>query len=252
MSNRQRLFPSLAVIAIAAATCLAAAAPAAQMPAGELLELSIAYHDPDGLWESGSFRFRIAGTRPLAGPTFTGAIIDNESGRFHLERERMGRTIESTVTGDECWTRLDGSSEFTEQEAERFGLGCDAMKRMRDYHTYLYGLPMKLRDAGTRIDPEATRTAFEGRDVWQLRVTYDPEVGADTWYFYFDLETYALVGYRFYHDEAANDGEYIVLDREASGGGLRLPKVRAWYTHGDDRLLGTDTIQSIERLSRDR
>jgi hypothetical protein len=221
------------------------------MSAEEALSRSIEYHDPAGIWTAGSFRFRIVGTRPLAGPTFTTIIIDNAAGRFHLERERLGRMIETTITGDECWTRLDGSTEYSEEEADRFGLSCDSMRTTRDYHVYLYGLPMKLRDEGTRVGPEATRVPFEGRDSWQIRVTYDPEVGTDTWYFYFDAETWALIGYRFYHDEGANDGEYIVLDREVTGGGLRLPKVRAWYTHGDERLLGTDTIQAIERLDRE-
>lgn len=247
--------PTRTMLRVALLSLLAAAAPAIAgqetMPATELLDRSIAYHDPAGIWAAGSFRYRIVGTRPLAGPTFTTIVIDNATGRFHLERERLGRKVESTVTGGDCWTRLDGSSEYNEAEAERFGLDCERMRTTRDYHVYLYGLPMKLRDEGARIDPDATRTQFEGREAWQIRVTYDPTVGTDTWYFYFDPSSHALIGYRFYHDEAANDGEYIVLDREVEGGGLRLPKVRAWYTHGDERLLGTDTIQAIERLDRE-
>ena len=77
----------------------------------------------------------------------------------------------------------------------------------------------------------------------RLRVTYDEGVGDDTWYFYFDPRSYALVGYRFYHDPAKNDGEYIVLEGESEIGSLRLPRTRKWYTHADDRHLGTDTIR---------
>lgn len=231
-----------------------AAAPATPqtMSAQDVLSRSINYHDPEGLWSTSSFRIVLAGTRHIAGATMTTIVVDNADGRFHMERSRFGRVVETTVTGDDCWTRLDGSSELTEQQIQRFRLGCDEMKRARDYHVYLYGLPMKLRDAGTIIDPEATRAEFDGGDVWQLRVTYDPDVGTDTWYLYFDTESFALVGYRFYHDESANDGEYITLARETAGGGLRLPKVRSWYTNADGNLLGTDTVRSIERLSRDR
>lgn len=217
--------------------------------AHDVLSRSIAYHDPDGEWFYGSYRIELAGTRPLAGPTLSIIIIDNVAGRFHLQRDRFGARIESDVTGDECWTRLNGSSDLTDQQIERFGLSCEQMRSSRNYYTYLYGLPMKLRDPGTILDPEAERTQFQGRDAWSIRVTYDPEVGGDTWYFYFDPQSWALIGYRFYHDEAANDGEYIVLEREASGGGVVLPKVRTWYTHGDERLLGTDTIRSIDKLS---
>ena len=82
-------------------------------------------------------------------------------------------------------------------------------------------------------------------------MTYDPEVGTDTWYFYFDPSNYALVGYRFYHDESANDGEYIILDRLEEGD-MRLPKVRSWFRNNDDELLGTDKLMEMERISRDR
>ncbi len=221
-------------------------------PAADILQHSIDYHDPEGLWSWNSFRIQLAGTRPIAGPTLTEIVVDNAAGRFTMQRDRYGQLIETAVTGDECWTKLDGSIDFTPEQAERFSLGCDQMRRQRDYYTYLYGLPMKLRDRGTLLHPEAIRTEFQGQAVWQVRITYDPAVGSDTWYFYIDPWSFALVGYRFYHDEAANDGEYIILDRITEGGGVRLPKVRSWYRNDNDELLGTDTVRSVERLSRDQ
>lgn len=215
----------------------------------ELLARSIDYHDPRGRWLHSSWRLELLGTRPLAGATETTIILDHVDGRYHQERRRDGRLIEATVTGDECWVRVDGSSELEPEQIEEYRLTCPTLRSTRDAHAYLYGLPMKLRDEGARIAPEAHRDRFAGRDVWSLRVTYDPEIGGDTWYFYFDPESHALVGYRFYHDETAGDGEYVVLDREVQGDGLRLPKVRTWYTNAEGRLLGTDTIRSLERLS---
>jgi hypothetical protein len=76
-----------------------------------------------------------------------------------------------------------------------------------------------------------------------LKVSYDPETGSDTWYFYFNPETYALAAYQFYHDPAKNDGEYILLEGEAEVGGMRLPKRRSWYTNKERRFLGTDILQ---------
>jgi len=116
---------------------------------------------------------------------------------------------------------------------------------MRDYYVYLWGLPMKLRDPGTQLGGVKS-TTFTDQDAYSLRVTYAPEVGKDVWYFYFDRETAALVGYRFYHDEAKNDGEVIVLEGEYEGHGMRLPESRAWTTHQDDRYLGTDTLLAID------
>jgi hypothetical protein len=239
-----------AAVLIGAAT-MGAANP--QMPpAADILQHSIDYHDPQGLWSWNAFRIQLAGTRPIAGPTLTEIVIDNVAGRFTMQRDRYGQLTETAVTGEDCWTRLDGSSELTPEQVERYRLSCEQMRGERDYHTFLYGLPMKLRDPGTLLHPEAIRTEFQGEDVWQVRITYDPDVGTDTWYFYIHPRSFALVGYRFYHDEAANDGEYIVLDRITEGGGMRLSKVRSWYSNSDDRLMGTDTVRSIERLSRNQ
>jgi len=105
---------------------------------------------------------------------------------------------------------------------------------------------MKLRDAGTRLEGEPFETDFQGRTVLAQRVTYDAEVGSDTWHFYFDPESARLVGCRFNHDEASNDGEYMVFEGEIESQGMRLPRVRSWYVNRDDKFLGTDTLQSVE------
>jgi len=69
-------------------------------------------------------------------------------------------------------------------------------------------------------------------------------VGKDIWYFYFDKKTVALIGYRFYHDESKNDGEYITLDGEEIIQGIRIPKNRKWYYNKDDKFLGADFLIS--------
>ena len=116
----------------------------------------------------------------------------------------------------------------------------------RNYYTYLWGMPMKLRDPGTRIDPDVTDAWYQEQKVWSVRVTYDAEVGSDTWYFYFDQQSQALVGYRFYHDEAKRDGEYIVLKGKTEVSGMRIPSHRSWYTNAEGRHLGDDILVGLE------
>jgi uncharacterized protein DUF6503 len=76
---------------------------------------------------------------------------------------------------------------------------------------------MKLRDPGTRLDPTVKEAVFEGKAVYELRVTYDEAVGTDTWCFFLDRDTCALVGHRFHHNEAQGDGEYVVFSGEVFG-----------------------------------
>lgn len=213
-----------------------------------LLAKAIAYHDPDDLWRQGIWRLTLGETRPDGTVRRTVLILDNPAGGFDYTTQDGDNRIEGSLTNDGCTFRLNGSSSFSEEEREQHRLTCERLERMRNYYTYLWGLPMKLRDPGTRLDATVGSETFGSSPVTVLRVGYEEPVGGDTWYFYLDPSSYALVGYRFFHDESANDGEYILLDQEVETEGLRIPRVRAWYTNDDQRYLGTDKLESLERL----
>ena len=120
---------------------------------------------------------------------------------------------------------------------------------LQDGMPHVAGSPANLVDVlpVDEIVGVADDVQIDEGDALELRVSYDPEVGSDIWYFYFDPASYEMFGYRFYHDESKNDGEYITLEGEAEGAGLRLPKIRKWYRHQDEGYLGTDTIESIRK-----
>jgi len=178
----------------------------------ELLEAAIAYHDPEGNW-----------------PRMRHTLVVDQS-----------RPVKGTDGGD-CFALIGGQAP-TEDQVAAHRLDCPAIERMRNYYLYLWGLPMKLRDPGTHIDPVIGDEDFDGQPSRVAKVTYDPAVGSDTWYFHFEPGTYRMIGYRFYHDEAAGDGEYILLTGEREVRGMRIPAERRWFTNTDDRYLGTDIL----------
>ena len=216
------------------------------LTAQELLDRSIAYHDPQGRWERGAFEITDVSSRPDGkGGRRTVLRFDNARGRFEMDSSIEGRPLSIVVQNDAAEVRFDGRTDLSREELERHRLTPAQVLTRRNFHLYLWGLPMKLRDPGTRLDPTVKETHFQGKPVHQLRVTYDKAVGSDVWYFYLDRETGALVGHRFHHDEAKGDGEYTALSEEVSGQGLRLPRVRKWYRNQDNEHFITHTIQSI-------
>jgi uncharacterized protein DUF6503 len=241
-------------LGLLSALCLAAPAQSPPQvdprPASDLLTRSIAYHDPEGKWQQGAFRITDISSRP-DGTIGRRTIlrIDNARGRFDMETRLDGRVVTATINGDSVETvRLDGRSQFSQEEVQRYQLTPAEVLTKRNFFLYLLGLPMKLRDPGTRLDPVAKETNFQGVAVYELRVTYEEGVGKDTWYFYLDSTTCALVGHRFYHNETAGDGEYAVLSEEITGQGLRLPRVRKWHRNQDGEWFITHTIERIEGL----
>ncbi|MEM1246737.1 MAG: DUF6503 family protein [Acidobacteriota bacterium] len=217
------------------------------MSGEELLDAMIAFHDPQGLWATSRLALGLDESRPDGSVRKTSVFIDPLAGSTLIETQRDGRDVSMSVSDAEVTATVDGRQP-TPEEAESLRLTPDQATRMRNYYVYLYGLPMKLRDPGTLIDSEVRRTEVEGREALVLRVTYDPEVGGDTWLFYADPETFEMFRYQFFHDESAGDGEYIVLEGLAEVGGLKLPAARTWFTNQGDELLGTDTIRETSTL----
>ncbi len=243
-----RPLATLVATIVTIAASLLASAPftplRAQDPTGpEVLDRAILYHDPDGAWPTFAGELRLEQSRPDGSVREVRVTLDQPRGRFVYESDDQGTRIRKAAVGDRCEASVNGSTRFSPEQASRYGLSCDQVLRSRNYYLYLWGLPMKLRDPGTRVDPVSREGEFMGMPVRIVRVTYDAEVGTDTWYFYFEPADGRMVGYRFYHDEAANDGEYIVLDGEYELEGMRIPMRRRWYTNAADEFLGEDVLR---------
>lgn len=214
------------------------------MTGKELLEKSIQYHDPKGKWEKAKITLNLKQDTPDRPQRFTTFKVNNKKGTFWQQDVRGENKVIRSLEKDKCTHELNGKKTFSDEEIKAHRLECKWTKFWRDYQTYLYGLPMKLKDPGAIIHDKIEKTTFQKKECWQLKVTYNEAVGKDIWYFYFHPKTYALIGYKFYHDESKNDGEYITLEDEIKVKGMRLPRDRKWYFNIDNKFLGTDYILS--------
>ena len=213
-----------------------------------LLDKTIAFHDPNGNWKM--LGARISFAEDERNGKMIKQLIEFKNGGDYFKGFRSDgeHEVVQILDGESCTLTLDGKSDFTEEERKQHRLTPDRAKKMRDYYVYLYGLPMKLKDEGTQVDDQITKAEFMGKEYLKLKVTYDAAVGKDTWYFYIDPETYEMSAYQFFHDESKNDGEYITLEGMVEVDGVKIPKLRTWYTNKEDKLLGVDNIAKIEIL----
>lgn len=214
-----------------------------------LLQKSIAYHDPQGNWDEFRGILSLTSESPGKPEHHKDIVMRNGEGYFRIDETADGAPVSKGLRGDTCFATLGNSSQASEEQRKKYGLDCKSIKGARDFYGYLYGLPMKLKDPGTRIDEKVTLSSFNNKQYYTLRVTYEEGVGSDIWYFYFDPQTYALEGYKFYHgDEAKNEGEYVTLEGETVVERIRIPKVRKWYLHKEDQYLGTDILTAAQQL----
>lgn len=223
-------------------------APAQEITGSQLLEKAIAHHDPNNNWKNFKGKLSIAMESPDGSDRVSEIAMNLSAEYFKLIWQRDGNMAIQMVEKDSCSISLNGSTEISEENIKKLGLTCDRTKMMKDYYIYLYGLPMKLQDPGTIIDPKTQKKTFKGKEYLVLKVNYEEPVGGDTWYFYFDPNTYAMEVYQFFHDESKNDGEYILLSGEETINDIKMPKTRAWYYNKDNKHLATDVLTEVKGL----
>lgn len=211
----------------------------------DLLKKAISYHDPNSKWDSFDGNFIVTSESPKRSIRKSIISLNNNESFFGIEVQQDENIITSILDNNDCSILFNGKFDFSNEIKDKYRLDCERVKYLRNYYTYLYGLPMKLNDPGTIIEPNVEKRLINGEEYWVLKATYEESVGRDTWYFFFDKQTFALKRYQFFHDESKNDGEYILLNDEILVEGIKMPKNRSWYFNSNDKFLATDRL-SVE------
>ncbi|WP_299319035.1 DUF6503 family protein [uncultured Maribacter sp.] len=222
---------------------------AQEITGNELLKQAIAFHDPENNWSSFKGKMLIEMENPKSSPRRTVVEMKLPNNYFKTTVTKDNYVIESELNKDACTLKLNGSTSIFPKIKDSLNISCDRAKMMKNYYTYLYGLPMKLKDPGTLIADKVVKKTFKGKEYLVLKATYEKEVGNDTWYFYFDPKTYAMEVYQFFHDESKNDGEYILLSEMITVNGIKIPKVRKWYYNKGDVFLATDNLRKANIIN---
>jgi hypothetical protein len=207
----------------------------------QLLDKSIQFHDPNGNWSTFKGAFLVTMKTPKSSPRKSFIEIDIPQEHFLVKAIKDGVITQYTVDKGICRIAVNGNTTPSEALLKKQKLSCERANLYKNYYTYLYGLPMKLKDEGTIIHQKTTIKTFKGKEYLVLKVSYTKEVGNDTWYFYFDPKTYAMEVYQFFKEQKER-GEYILLTGLETIHDIKMPKERAWYYNKDDGYLGTDVL----------
>lgn len=208
----------------------------------ELLKKAIQFHDPNNNWPTFKGQLFVTMETPKNTPRKSEIKINLPEEYFYVKALRGINTTEYTVIKKNTKIEFNGKTP-TEVEKKEHKLSFERANLYKNYYTYLYGLPMKLKDEGTIIHQKVEKRKFKGKNYLVLKVSYNKEVGKDTWYFYFDPKTYAMEVYQFFK-KTKDSGEYILLSGLETINGIKMPKTRAWYYNKDNGYLGTDILST--------
>jgi len=179
----------------------------------QLLEKSIQFHDPNGNWSTFKGAFLVTMKTPKSSPRKSFIEMDLPQEHFLVKAIKDGVITQYTVDKGICRIAVNGNTTPSEALLKKHKLSCERANLYKNYYTYLYGLPMKLKDEGTIIHQKTTIKTFKGKEYLVLKVSYTKEVG----------KYILLTGLETIHD-------------------IKMPKERAWYYNKDDGYLGTDVL----------
>lgn len=214
----------------------------------QLLDSAIAYHDPQGHWKSFNDTLFVTMEMPERPKRYSKITLNFPKVYFNLVAKQDTITTTYILKQGKCIITKQDSLIIAKQTTKPKRSHCETAELYKNYYSYLYGLPMKLKDTGTIISNNVEKKRFKGKDYLTLKVTYESNIGNDIWYFYFNPSTYAMEVYQFFKSDdngnlIPNSGEYIILNDEKIVSGIKMPKNRAWYYNKNDSYLGTDILE---------
>ena len=131
----------------------------------DLLKKAISYHDPNSKWDSFDGNFIVTSESPKRSIRKSIISLNNSESFFGIEIQQDENIITSILDNNDCSILFNGKFDFSNEIKDKYRLDCERVKYLRNYYTYLYGLPMKLNDPGTIIEPNVEKEQLTERNI---------------------------------------------------------------------------------------
>jgi Family of unknown function (DUF6503) len=212
----------------------------------DLLQKTIKYHDPKGNWPKLHQKIYFHAKEPKDTNIREEVLLDNRYSYFgHISRVD-GKLIEKGIIDTTPYARINGDTAMSEADRKKYRLMPRQIRSARNSYIFLYGLPMKMMDKGVILNDTVTMDTFNKKQYLVLRAGFEKGIGNDSWFLYIHPKTFALEGYRFYHNRKPNDGEFIICEGMEVVQDIKIPKIRYWYSNENGEYGATDIVDRVE------
>ena len=190
------------------------------------MDKTIQFHDPTGSWSSLKDSFHLV----------------SNSKWSDWKDEHLAITIDVKNDGAR-YTNIDRNVDclFEEDSTKALLDSCDCAPYngwTKDFYTYIWGLPMKLKDPNIKVTEQPNKIIFFEDSCFVLQVQYPNE----NWEYYISSEDYYLAGFRFEKIDGSG-GEIVRNVGVEQWGKIITPKKRIWFDLKEN-LLGTDVFST--------
>lgn len=198
--------------------------------AEEVLEKSVSFHDPNNQWPylRADFVFESSFSFNDSIPESLKVHIDVPDNNFRYQN--FDRNVDISYPKDSC---IINSGETS----------CEAYTWTKNFYTYIWGLPMKLKDPGEYLQDSVKLDTIQNFPLHVITAIYEKE----TFQFYFHQQTGELKCFEFVKNDGSNHGEFVYLKGIKEHYGIKFPQHRTWTTLKNGSLIGTNEVLSIQK-----
>ena len=211
--------------------------------ASELVEKSIKFHDPEGKWNNFSGKVALTNIDP-SGNSFGTEIIEIGVAEdfYNWTRLAGGMKISRGIKDGKIFYSVNGNSNPSPQQIKDFGLVESEILMMKEWHYFHFGKLAHFKSGGSVLQEKVTRNNLKGNECFLITYTGDSSKVTLPWWageigFYIDSKTFAIAGMNW-----SSLNSYETMEGYLDINGIKLPRVRNFYTKEDDLLQYVDVF----------
>jgi|GEM_PF-345480 len=217
--------------------------------AEQILEKCIQFHDPDGKWENYSGALKLINSCPGGFTAGTEIIEINVPEDYYKDTWIKGNiTIVKEVKDGKIRVTFNGES-ATDEQIKDFGLNDENVRGAKTWHYYHFGHLMHFKNTGSILQEKVTEENFRGTPCYVITFIGDEKnvsypFWAGKWQFKINKESFALCG--VYTNALMPEGWTDVFEGVLEINGIKIPRVRTYYTKTGDELVYVDLFMNAD------
>jgi|GEM_PF-3242303 len=217
--------------------------------AEQIFDLVIQYYDPSGLWNSYRGEMHLYSLRPDGASKEEDLVIDNQADLYQSTLFLNGTQVTSGIRHDTVFFAINGRQNLTQEERSAYALNEKSIREK--FHQYLlhFGFPMHMKQAGLLPDEQVEQEVFNGKSCLVLKFSEAlSENGLACCrhpiHLLIDSSDYSIAGVRYPEGAEGGEATYALFSEELEAGGIRIPKVKTYYSLADSGYLLTDALST--------
>lgn len=204
----------------------------------EVLEKTITYHDPNGLWDN--YNGKLLEVTVFANNYVVKETIEiDRPNDFYLSTcfQEFGTLKRGIDKGKNIFS-LDDKPDIPENIKKNWGISDDGIKRFREQHNCLFGLPMMYKKSGMTIQNEVKIIDFDGRKCYAVTFIGNPDLIVNPYYsgeqiLYVDMNNFSMRGMRWIVGEI---DRYVIFAGEVEINGIKIVHVKCAFDKNGNQL----------------